>query len=587
MSLEICQSDNKSLAKPALSLALWALLFGFELLCLAFNYKDNQAYTAMQSFYRGTGSFLSLFPAISYQQFHQASLTATGNLAFIWFALWLTTKHEKKFFSVNRWLLSSSDRWFLGVLCLSAFALYVFRLHFSLQDFPISGDEHSFLFQAKLLSQGRLWAPAHPLQEFFNSDWIVNKERIHSIYPPGNAYFLALGESFGAPWIIPPLLGAATLPFLYMIARKAFGQELARFGVCFVSLCPLVVAINGSYFAHAGEMLFLSIFIYSFLKTLEKPKLSWPFLSGIALGIAINIRPQTAGIFSLPFAFWGLRHLIRHPKETSKKIAVFALGLAIPLALLLITNKLQTGHPLRLGYHAYWEAEGGTPTISARFLSSKKNVANRFTRGLGDLAFRIRVLIKHLKYNVFSGLIFLTGIILAFWKRNKYTYLFGSLFVLMIIAYLFLGGNIWQVRYYYEALVCLLLLIPVGLLQLVRLWKKGTQESCFPFLTIFLGAVIAVTLGLNVKRGFSPSSYMLQLRQPYDTVEKAGIKNALIFIRNVKLFYPKWYTRNSPDLSGGVLYVLHLGDRNKELMDFYPQKEYYIYDQGKLERISK
>ena len=54
--------------------------------------------------------------------------------------------------------------------------------------------------------------------------------------------------------------------------------------------------------------------------------------------------------------------------------------------------------------------------------------------------------------------------------------------------------------------------------------------------------------------------------------------------------YREDLTRNEIDFSNSILYALDLGEDNKELMQYHPEKEYYVYfydknsGQGYLER---
>ena len=67
-------------------------------------------------------------------------------------------------------------------------------------------DTVSYLFQAKLFSEGKLSVPAPPEHGFSSSPHInVLNGKWYSKYPFGNALMLMFGVFINAPWLIPAL----------------------------------------------------------------------------------------------------------------------------------------------------------------------------------------------------------------------------------------------------------------------------------------------------------------------------------------------------------------------------------------------
>ena len=79
------------------------------------------------------------------------------------------------------------------------------------------------------------------------------------------------------------------------------------------------------------------------------------------------------------------------------------------------------------------------------------------------------------------------------------------------------------------------------------------------------------------------------MRDPFETVEKSNVRNSVIFLRKVprKDNYTRMYVQNPLDFKGNVLLVMDLKERNKALMDYYPEKEFYYYDFDFKERSGK
>src|SRR5262245_13707109 len=100
----------------------------------------------------------------------------------------------------NEWL-------FLTALCILATALCLIlsKIYFNSSYFEPDGV--SYLFQAKLFAQGRLYAPAPPENGFSPSPHInIDNGKWYSIYPFGHALILTPGVWLGIPLLIPSLL---------------------------------------------------------------------------------------------------------------------------------------------------------------------------------------------------------------------------------------------------------------------------------------------------------------------------------------------------------------------------------------------
>src|SRR4029077_14231938 len=82
------------------------------------------------------------------------------------------------------------------------------------QLFPPSGDDYSYLYQAKLLASEKMYAedplydPANPLHHCVETSCMTDDQgRRFSKYPPGWPALLALGALLRVPWLIDPVLG--------------------------------------------------------------------------------------------------------------------------------------------------------------------------------------------------------------------------------------------------------------------------------------------------------------------------------------------------------------------------------------------
>jgi hypothetical protein len=103
------------------------------------------------------------------------------------------------------------------------------------QQFPISGDDYSYLYQAKLFASGKMYAE-DPLYDrdlpFYDclATYCFRDDQGHrfSQYPPGWPALLAVGVNLGTPSLINPLLGALLIFLMLEYVEQRMGKELVR-----------------------------------------------------------------------------------------------------------------------------------------------------------------------------------------------------------------------------------------------------------------------------------------------------------------------------------------------------------------------
>lgn len=501
-------------------------------------------------------------------------LECLGNTALQWaiFLLLLLSAHflRPHLEKISRWITGMPRFYFLSAVFLIAFLAAWGIFYFKYAFFPKSGDENAILFQVKILRQGTLTVPSHPLREFFDSDYIINNGKMYAEYPIGTSLFLLLGDFWGMPWIVNPLLGALGLVFLCLCGEHLYDNLSARFGVILALCSPFYYSMAATYLSHAPQFFLLSVFIYFMLLTLqEKPRPYYPLISGLALGMAVNTRPMTAVTFSCPLLLWALYLLIKDWRGFYRRALMFCLGL-IPLILMLfLINKIQNGSSLRFGHEIY---NGTRPTLGFSELYSLR-------QAVSALFFRMRLILYNLTFHPVRAGIILLFLALSFVKYKPQNSLLWSFFVFTCLGYLSVASSIWQTRYYYAAVLYLFLLIPVGIINLGEWLKRHFNFACAAgLLTLFTLMVSASALYEAVTSDFKPASWLRVYQRPYLVAQEHNLSNALVFLRSTKLYYPAWYTRNSPDLNDSVLWVQDLGEMNKELMEYYPDRKVYLYD---------
>ncbi|MCY4403220.1 MAG: glycosyltransferase family 39 protein [Candidatus Poribacteria bacterium] len=252
-------------------------------------------------------------------------------------------------------------------------------------------DTASYLFQAKLFTQGKISIPVpiktsddgspvqdpngKPMPEYglspsphinmLNGKW-------YSKYPFGNALMLMFGEFFNAPWLIPALATGAAIFLLFLLVKDTYGKPIAFIAAVIALISPATSGMGSTWFSEPVSRFYLTLFLFSLVRTLNgKGGIIYPLLSGFALGYAFNTRPLSAIVFGVVGAGFVLYHLyklrlakdssnIEEENETntpSQKQLVTRLGIfLIPFALWVLVcmtwNHHFTGNPFKFTHTA-------------------------------------------------------------------------------------------------------------------------------------------------------------------------------------------------------------------------------------------
>ena len=225
---------------------------------------------------------------------------------------------------------------------------------------PFVHDEFSNLLAADTFSHGRLTNPPHPFWQHFESFHILQQPTYMSMYPPGQAVFLALGQTlFGHPWfglcVVFVLLGMAS----YWALRAWLPPAWALPGALVVSANFGVAEYwMNSYYGGATAALGGFLVIGSAGRLLIRPdgqRLRNALLLGLGILILANTRPWEGLVFCTGVAvFGGARYFIRHPPQSASMVrrwwAVLVLVLSVGGALMGYYCWRVTGNALQFPY---------------------------------------------------------------------------------------------------------------------------------------------------------------------------------------------------------------------------------------------
>lgn len=242
----------------------------------------------------------------------------------------------------------------LGVV---VFAIYVVVAWFVFDRRPLLIDELVQLMQARIFADGdvSLRAPLHP--EFFSVLHVVDfGGRWYSQFPPGGPAMLALGALLGAPWLVGPICGAASVVVFWYLAPRLDARQTVSFGATLLfAFSPFMAFMAGSHMNHVPALFWSVLALLAITCVNGAARGSWRSAAclGFCLGIVGSIRPVDGLALALPTTCWLVWRAVRRPVLVIDAVSA-GIGVALPLAAVLAFNAHTTGNPFLFGYELLW-----------------------------------------------------------------------------------------------------------------------------------------------------------------------------------------------------------------------------------------
>ena len=433
-----------------------------------------------------------------------------------------------------------------------------------LQDFPNSGDEYCYLYQAQTFALGRVTNTPHPLQAFF--DFYHVREaggRLFSVFPPGWPAVLAVALMARVPlWIVNPILGLVTLGLTFAVGRRLYGECAAAISVVALAASPFFLFNSASYFAHALCAVFILAFAWSALRAADEQRAVWAVAAGAAVGAAFLTRNYTAVWCAMPFGVV----LLRQGRRGWRMLCA-AIAAGVPFVLVALAyNHATMGDPLAAAMG------GGFEAYDERWFP-----VGWFGRGIEITAGHW---VRFVGWTPPALLLLLPAAWLAAVRISALRFT-DAIFPALIVGYFIYvdrGGNQYGPRYYYEAFPFVVLAVTAFVTHEPR-YEDKTPGRRFAWYAYALS--VAACVPLAFAHAYTEWAVVRERTEPYRLVASERIDHAVIFVASgsgwTRPMSARDLTRNSPDRSDRVLYVHDLGSDNAQLMRAYPDRSYFRY----------
>jgi hypothetical protein len=500
--------------------------------------------------------------------------------------------------------LMALPRWqFLGLCVGFTFVVTNLISFFVFEHLPHIQDSIAQLFQARIFASGRLYLPAPAFPDFFDYTHIINipaqtghpasgfavenwpgpEGRWYSQYPFLHSFFIMLGVLVGMPWIVNPLFGSLSVGAIYFLGRELYDEKTGRLGAALAALTPFILNMSSEYMNHASALLFTTLFLLFYFRTVKHGRWHQALLAGLLLGLVANIRSLSALGIAAPFALHGLWLVVRRPGHFLPRFTLMVVAAGAVTSLALVYNWLTNGHPLLFGYVVKWGA-------GHEIGFGKSGWGDQHTplRGLIHAGHDANLLNKFLFEWPLPALVPI-AVLFAAGTRDRRDWLMLSLPLSLAGAYfLYWFHNVcFGPRFLYESSPALVLLTVRGGLALPRLVRSTfdtpTEERS---VRRFVGRATAVLIILMLGIGLPPllksySSYGWVNGKYLRNIKRNNVHNALVFC----FHYGAGFTANPIGLEGDVIYARHCGILNAALTTAYPGRTCYYVSGDTLKEL--
>ncbi len=217
-----------------------------------------------------------------------------------------------------------------------AFVLVLFSFFMSalvservFEHVPHLEDEVAYLFEAKLMAQGKtVIASPQPARPFWQPFVVDLGGKRFGKYPLGWPGTLALGVIGGQPWLVNALLGALTVALVFRLGSEVFNADVGVMGAALTAFSPMALLLNGTLMGHTAALFTTMLFMYAYWR-IEKGRhrLRWGCVAGLALGMTLINRPLAGVAVAAPFIAWsGIRLLQAFLIDRKQKILLAAIA---------------------------------------------------------------------------------------------------------------------------------------------------------------------------------------------------------------------------------------------------------------------
>lgn len=261
--------------------------------------------------------------------------------------------------ALDAWRISSRrTRVGIAMLITIAASIYLpFTAARQERDFsPTWQDEQSYAIQIEMLSHGRLWMPASPLPDFFDTFQMLVKPVYASMYFPGASLFFVPAKWLSIPyWIVSCAMAGSCVGLIFWLASELIDNIAGIMAALLLIGLQQFRMTSIMLFGHPAINLLTLLMLTFWLAWRRDRGVIWAILLSFVSGWAAITRPLDAMIVAIPIGIDILATLARHrPRRILLTMASLILPACPFLMLQLFFNVGVTRSPFQtpFGLHA-------------------------------------------------------------------------------------------------------------------------------------------------------------------------------------------------------------------------------------------
>jgi hypothetical protein len=459
---------------------------------------------------------------------------------------------------------------------------------------PHLEDEVAYVWQARLLTEGKLTIPSPAYPTNFLVPFVVDHNGLRfGKYPPGWPAVLALGELLHLRAWVNPLLAGLGVWLTYCLARRIFNRGVGLLAAFLTVTSPFFLLNTGSLLSHPLGLVLSTGFTWAWLAAFGPRPSARPWLPTLvaaALLVALLLtRPLTAAAVALPFVLQGAVLLLRGSGQLRLRLLSVALVGAAGIGLYMLWQYSLTGDAFLNPYTLWWDYDrvgfgpGYGVTESGHSLA-KALVNTRLNLYVGT-------------YDLFgwgplSWLFLPFGVWAA--RRNSSALLSGSVFLSLLVVYMsyWIGATLFGPRYYFEGLFSLTILSAAGVAWLAG-WPTTPHlpyrsaagwRKLRPLLVVWLFGVLVgfnLTLYAPFRLGSMQGLYNISAsdQAPFRQPEVQALAPALVIVRSPRwMEYGALLDLENPELTSPFIFAWNNNPgRDAALAAEFPERMVYYY----------
>jgi hypothetical protein len=468
----------------------------------------------------------------------------------------------------------------VALAALGAAVSAVLLSRFVFPYFSVNNDEPVYVYQARMLLEGRLTLPVGADTAFFRP-WMSGQVGRHMVmvFPPVLPALLATAQVLTGTMRSALAVGAAAgVVLASLLAREITGdRRTAVTAAVLLAVCPLFVIQSGLFLSYVLALDLEMGLALLLVRGSKRGQLHWFWAAGVLLGALLFARPLDAVLTGVPLLAVALFRRGPGGRRLLQRAGAVLAG-AVPLTLAsMLYNTLVTGSPFRLPLHAIGgddSAGFGVRQLAAGTAPVRYGWHQALTAAHKNLS--------AVPGWVPGGLVLVGLAIVGLYlhRRHPWAWSLVALTVTVPFGYLFYWGSLLVVQgrrmigphYYLALLVPIVVLGAAGLTAVARRWRHvGTA------LLVVLLAMAGLTLDTRVR----VNQRMVALhRRERQLVDSANLHRAIVFLPGDPrdgpwLLHPRPSFMNDPGLRQPVLFAADRAGANFQLVDHFPRWTFY------------